>query len=252
VRVFAVGDLANQGERDDRVAAMIERHRPDAFLALGDLVYPHASTANFDEFYEPSYGRFDAIVWPTPGNHDYQNGRDTAYLEYMARRAPHVPQQPYYMTQLGTWHLYSLNSEIGQSKPGTAMYDWLKARLEADGARCVAAIWHAPIYTAGRKPYDEDGMRPIYDLLVQHGVDLILVGHDHNYQRWNVEVPYFVVGTGGKSRYALHPNPQLAYGNDQVNGALELDLGADGAEFTYRTMDDQVLDSGSFRCSGRG
>ena len=93
-------------------------------------------------------------------------------------------------------------------------------------------------------------MRPIYDLLVDHGADVILTGHDHNYQRWDVDgIAYFVVGTGGKSRYEIDESAEgLAFGSDLVNGALQLDLMADGARFTYRTMDDEVIDRGSIRC----
>lgn len=253
MRAFAVGDLGNEGERDEKVAAMIAGHDPQAFLALGDIVYPEATTANMERYYEPGYGRLDEIVWPTPGNHDYLSDDDPlpGYVEYFERRAPHAPVgEQYYITELGAWHVYSLNSEIGEGAAGSEMYRWLEDRLAADDHECIAAMWHSPVYTAGRKPYDEDGMRPIYDLLVDHGADVILTGHDHNYQRWDVDgIAYFVVGTGGKSRYEIDESAEgLAFGSDLVNGALQLDLMADGARFTYRTMDDEVIDRGSIRC----
>ena len=232
---------------------MIAGHDPQAFLALGDIVYPEATTANMERYYEPGYGRLDEIVWPTPGNHDYLSDDDPlpGYVEYFERRAPHAPVgEQYYITELGAWHVYSLNSEIGEGAAGSEMYRWLEDRLAADDHECIAAMWHSPVYTAGRKPYDEDGMRPIYDLLVDHGADVILTGHDHNYQRWDVDgIAYFVVGTGGKSRYEIDESAEgLAFGSDLVNGALQLDLMADGARFTYRTMDDEVIDRGSIRC----
>jgi hypothetical protein len=253
VRAFAVGDMANRGDRDERVSSMILAHHPDAFLALGDIAYPEATLDNMERYYAPTYGRLDDVVWPTPGNHDYpgNDASPTGYRAYFAGHAPHVPLDlPYYVVTLGGWRLYSLNSEIHQGGTDSDMYRWLQADLEAHPAPCVAAMWHSPIYTVGSKPYDEDGMRPIYDLLVAHGADLVLTGHDHNYQRWEVDgLAYFVVGTGGKSRYALHAaDPHPAFGTDQVNGALQLDLLSNGARYAFRTMDDEVLDEGRFGC----
>jgi hypothetical protein len=250
VLVYAVGDLGNKGDRDDRIASVIERRNPDAFLALGDIVYPHASAENFERFYDSSYGRLADITWPTPGNHDYRDGGIDAYLEYFGERSPRFPGEPYYVFQLGAWRIYSLNSEIEESEPGEPMFDWLVRDLQAHPQDCLGAMWHAPVYTAGSKEYDENNMRPVYDLLLQHDVDLVLTAHDHNYQRWDVDdTAYFVVGTGGKTRYDIDEEaPGLAYGNDQLNGALELELGPDGGTHVWRTMDDEALDRGSLGC----
>ncbi len=250
VHVWAVGDLGNKGDRDERIAAMIASSNPDAFLALGDTVYPNGSSENFDRYYTPSYGRLAAITWPTPGNHDYRDGAIGDYLAYFDQHSPNFPGTEYYAFELGSWRVYSLSSEISEGNPGDAMYEWLQADLAAHPSECLAAMWHSPIYTAGSKAYDEGHMRPVYDLLLSAGVDVVLTGHDHNYQRWdNDGIAYFVVGTGGKSRYQVDASaPGLAYANDQVNGALELTLDAHGGTFAFHTMDDDVIDSGSFAC----
>ncbi len=250
VLVFAVGDLGNKGDRDDKIAEVIERRDPDAFLALGDIVYPDASADNFRRFYDSSYGRLADMTWPTPGNHDYRDGNLDAYLDYFDERSPRFPREPYYAFELGAWRMYSLNSEIGESGPGDPMYEWLEVQLNEHAQACVGAMWHSPIYTAGSKEYDEENMRPIYDLLLQHGVDLVLTAHDHNYQRWDVDdTAYFVVGSGGKTRYDIDEDATgLAYGSDQLNGALELSLDVDGGTHRFRTMDDETLDPGSFGC----
>ena len=250
VRVFAVGDLGNKGDRDDTIARLIADYAPDAFFALGDTVYPNASQDNYDAFYDESYGILNQIVWPVPGNHDYRKGSIDDYLAYFDEHAPHFPGTTYYASDLGSWRIYALDSEIGESAPGDAMYDWLEADLTDHPSACIAAMWHKPIYTIGSKAYDEGAMRPIYDLLLAKGVDLVLTGHDHNYQRWEVDgITYFVVGTGGKSRYRLHPPADgFAYGSDQVNGALELELGPSGGSYVFHTLDDAQLDPGTFTC----
>ncbi|MCV0403333.1 MAG: metallophosphoesterase [Chloroflexi bacterium] len=249
-RVFAVGDMASDNDRDERVVNMIESHDPDALLALGDLVYPDGTIENYSAFYATSYGTFDGIVWPTPGNHDYVEDDLSGYRAYFGTHAPHVPDAPYYEFELGGWHLFALNSEIGEGEAGSDQYAWLEERLEGRDEACVAAYWHSPVYTIGRKPFDEDGMLELLELLMEHDVDLVLTGHDHNYQRWELDgLAYFVVGTGGRSRYDLErTDDRVMAATDDENGALELVLEPGGAAFRYFTMRDEIFDRGSITC----
>lgn len=78
--LLAVGDSADGGERPTRVAEMIERQRPDRLLYLGD-VYERGTHEEWDEHYEPAFGRFASITAPTPGNHEWYL-RDEGYRPY--------------------------------------------------------------------------------------------------------------------------------------------------------------------------
>lgn len=249
-RVFAAGDLAWEGADDDQVAEMLDESDPHAFLALGDLVYPDGTLENYERFYEPSFGRFNDVVWPTPGNHDYVAGTLDGYHAYFGTEAPHVPTSPYYAFQLGSWRLYSLNSEVSYSPIAAEMHRWLEGELAEHQSRCMAAYWHRPVETLGPNDSDQGRMADPLELLRAHGVDIILVGHDHNYQRWDLDgLAYFVVGTGGREEYGFtRDDSRVRAASDDVEGALELELQDDGARFRFHALEEGVLDEGVIAC----
>ncbi len=254
VVVYAAGDLAGENGGARAVTAMLSRRNFDALLTLGDHAYESGSATEFADLYGPTYGAFDDRVRPTPGNHDYATPDAAGYFDYFGRHSPTFSGQPFYAFSLGGWRIYSLNSEIGEGQPGSGMYEWLRNDLSERPADCVLAYWHKPVFTVGRKDNDEGGMSLIWSLLAAHGADIVLAGHDHNYQRWEPMdgITSFVVGTGGRSRYPIsRDDERLANADDGHYGALELGLAAEGASYAFWSADDQVLDSGNVSCSGR-
>ncbi len=250
--VFAVGDLAGGSDGGNAVAAMLSRHNFDALLTLGDHTSETGSAEEFDSLYEPTYGAFDERVRPTPGDLDYVTPDAAGYFDYFQRRSPTFTGDPYYAFTLGGWRIYSLNSEIGEGQPGSGMYEWLSNELEEHPAACVLAYWHRPTFTVGREDSDEGGMALIWSLLGAHGADVVLAGHDRNYQRWEPiqGITSFVVGTGGRSRSPItRDDDRLVTADDGQDGALELALSAAGASYKFRAADDEVLDSGDISCS---
>lgn len=253
VRVFAVGDLAGATSSADRVADMIGRHRLEALLTLGDHAYEEGTLKQFEAYYDPTFGRFNDIVYPTPGNHDVQEGDRAGYWEYFARHARGFrPDRPFYAFDLGGWRLYSLNSELADATPGSEMYQWLRADLLRRDPDCILAFWHKPVLTVGRKNPDEGQMHYVWDLLAAFGTEIVLSGHDHNYQRWEEVdgITSFVVGTGGRSRYPIErEDSRVAYATDSIYGALELVLQASQARFAFRDLTGRARDSGTVECS---
>jgi hypothetical protein len=249
--VYAVGDIAGEGGGAAAVAEMIGRHNFDALLTLGDHAYETGSLYEFESLYAPTFGAFDDRVYPSPGNHDYETEGAAGYFTYFGEQARNFPDRAYYAFTLGAWRIYSLNSEIDESMPGSAMYEWLRNDLSRSTSPCVAAYWHKPVFTVGRKENDEGSMRLVWELLAARGADLVLTGHDHNYQRWAPidGITSFIVGTGGRSRYPIErADDRLAYANDGTYGALRLDLEQDGAQYAFHSDDDEVLDSGELAC----
>ncbi len=217
-----------------------------AVLALGDLQYYCGALGAFIYSYDPSWGRVKAITYPAPGNHEYQlsGGYDCAaggqgYFSYWGTAAGD-PSHGYYSFDIGTWHLVSLNSncdEIGGCGPGSTEERWLRADLAAhEGARCTLAYWHHPPFssrvTQGGAPMTMALLQDLYAA----GVELLLNGHEHNYERFAPQTPAgaadpargireFVVGTGGAD---LRPFG-APIGNSEVRqndtyGVLELTL----------------------------
>ena len=249
--VYAVGDIAGDGPGASQVAGMLALRNFDGLLTLGDHAYEAGTLAEFESFYAPTFGQFDDRVYPSPGNHDYVTEGAAGYFTYFGEQARNFPDRPYYAFSLGGWRIYSLNSEIGESMPGDGMYEWLRHDLTESTERCVAAYWHRPIHTVGRKDHDEGEMQLVWDLLAARGADIVLAGHDHNYQRWEPidGITSFVVGTGGRSRYPIERNDDLlAYANDGTYGALRLELSNGRARYSFHDDDDDVLDSGELSC----
>jgi hypothetical protein len=160
----------------------------------------------------------------------------------------------------------ALNSECkhaGGCGVGSTQERWLRADLAAHPASCVLAYWHKPRYSTGHHG-DGTDTAPLWRALQDAGADIVLSGHDHDYERYaamNADgaadpggIRSFVVGTGGDSFYRLHPpTPGSEVGIASSPGVLRLALAPDGYEWSFRTIgttpDGIVADSGTARCS---
>ena len=270
ITLAAAGDIACRPELVEsatactqaRTADLVETLAPDAVAVLGDNQYEHGELANFMAVYDPTWGRFLDITHPAVGNHEYEGDleRDEApgYFSYFGARAGD-PLQGYYRWELGGWTLFALNSGAinwtrqtggNPSLPddcwpvscaaGSAQEQWLRAELGAlPEDACVIAYWHHPRFSSGfggaNQPHPETG--PLFEALYEHGVELLLTGHSHNYERLEPVTPeglpdtatgvtQFVVGTGGRSLHT-DPGPQLPISEvlrTDVFGVLELTL----------------------------
>ncbi len=262
--VAAVGDIAcdpasssfNGGAgssgscRQRYTAALAHGLGPAAVLALGDLQYEDATLAKFQASYEPSWGRLRSITYPVAGNHEYLTAGAAGYFDYFngigqARGRAGERGKGYYSFDVGTWHLIALNSncsEVGGCGAGSAQERWLRADLVAHPRRCTLAYWHHPRFASGQYRDDPD-YRPLWQALYERGAEIVLNGHDHNYQRYALLDPdgrpdprglrEFVVGSGGKNHIPVQPggiaNREAA--NDTTYGVLLLTLRPSGYEW---------------------
>jgi hypothetical protein len=227
-------------------AALIDDLEPDAVLALGDMQYPSGLLGRFQESYDRSWGRFKSITRPAVGNHEY-NVRDAAgYYAYFGASAGD-PAKGYYSFDLGAWHLIALNSEcdqVGGCGAGSPQERWLRADLAAHPAGCTLAYWHQPRFSSGNHGNEEDYdafWRALYDA----GAEIVLSGHDHDYERFAPQNPdgqadhdrgirQFVVGTGGVNHHgfqAVRPNSEVR--NADTFGILELRLEETGYAWRF-------------------
>jgi hypothetical protein len=251
--VAAAGDIAGQGDGDDQTASVLDRIAPSVVLTLGDNAYPDGALSEFHSYYEPTWGPHRARTRPSPGNHDYHTEGASGYFGYFGPRAP----APYYSFDLGGWHLISLNSEISMAE-GSAQYEWLRSDLASSTARCTLAYWHKPRFTAGK--YDDfTYTTPVWRLLYAAKAEVVLNGHDHNYQRYERLTPdgapapaggirEFVVGTGGRSLYALSRDERREAGQSRVLGVLQLTLRPAGYDWRFVPVSGGYSDSGSGDC----
>ena len=253
--IAAGGDIASAHGAQAATAQLIRRHLPRAHvLTLGDNAYPDNSPANYAKYYTPTWGRFKSITLPSPGNHEYRTPKASGYFGYFHRPA-------YYAHAEGSWLLLSLDSvcgKVGGCTRASPQGKWLAAKLAHTTRRCILAFFHHPLFNAGRHG-PTPAVRPLWAQLYGAHADVILNGHDHNYQRYNRLSPdgladnrgirEFVVGTGGAGLYALGGSAKPAPASKaRVHGVLFMALGPHGYGWRFIDTNNRVLDHGKTRC----
>jgi hypothetical protein len=233
--------------------------------ATSDLLVGRGLTAvlglgDFQRYYDPTWGRVKAITRPAIGNHEYGTKNASGYFSYFGAAAG--PPNGYYSYDIGAWHLVALNSNCGEVScaAGSPQESWLKNDLKTHAATCTLAYWHHPRFSSGGHGSDE-ATAPFFADLYNAGADLVLVGHDHDYERFAPQAPEgkadaaygvreFVVGTGGRSHSSFHQiNPNSEARNDDTFGVLELTLHA--SSYAWRFIPEAgktFTDSGLASC----
>jgi acid phosphatase type 7 len=265
--IVAAGDIANcAGEGDEATAKLVTAIDGATVLTLGDNAYPNGTAQNFRECYEPSWGQFKERTKPIPGNHEYETQGARGYFEYFGEAAGD-PEEGYYSYDLGSWHIVALNSNCGEGEircgPGSAQTEWLKEDLAAnsDEGRCTLAYMHHPRFSSGEEHGSTPKLEPLWEALYEAGADVVLSGHEHNYERFAPQDPEgradpergireFVVGTGGKSHYPIvNPIANSEVNNDETYGVLKLTLHPHSYEWQFVPVEgESFTDSGSGRC----
>jgi hypothetical protein len=258
VTVAAAGDIASCLQSgDEETAAVVRAIDPDAVLTTGDNVYTSGTAQEFAECYGPSWGTFRDKTYPAPGNHDYETPDAAGYFAYFGARAP----RPYYSFDLGGWHLVSLNTEINRNWDSPQLR-WLRRDLRRDKHRCELLYWHRPRWSGGVHGSSEYS-QPLWRAAYEGGVDLVLTGHDHNYQRFKrlnargrpaprFGVMQIVVGTGGRSHYDAGEIPHRVAVDDTTHGVLKLVLNPRGFSSQFVPVAGGTFSDGvrSARCHG--
>ena len=308
--LLAAGDVAScQPKPGDEATAALLNRDPDAAVAmLGDGAYPNSDLYNYQQCYTPSWGSVTNIanrIHPVPGNHEYDAGNQAAdYFDYFGAAAgPRLGG--YYSYDLAGWHIIVLNANCAAnvarqtpSNPDGCSGDsvqakWLKADLAAHATPCMIAMWHEPRFFSvavpdvtvptNLQPSSDPTMNDMWQILENAGVDAVLAGHWHDYERFpRLSLPpgksvgpgvvdpdgmrEFIVGTGGGPYHKFltdaSGNPTKIDPNSEVRiqhnyGVLRLSLHPAGYdwEFLSAGMDGSsepkagtVLDSGSDTC----
>jgi len=275
VRIAAAGDIAcdpgseffaeGRGTgstcRQQATSNTLVRGRYASVLALGDTQYEDGAYEKFVASYNQSWGRVKSITRPAPGNHEYESSGATGYYRYFGRAAGD-PRKGYYSFDVGRWHLIALNSNcsaVGGCGAGSLQEQWLRRDLAAHRAACTLAYWHHPRFSSGSHGSDstyEAFWRALYDARA----DVVLSGHDHDYERFAAQKPngdrdvrrglrQFVVGSGGKELRpfsTVRPNSEA---RDATSlGVLQLTLGPGAYAWRFRPSVGSFTDGGSTRC----
>ena len=274
--VIAVGDIAVCGSNGDEATAALTdsllvadsaESRETLVLTLGDNAYPSGQGGAdrvFSRCFSPSWGnpRIMRVIRPAPGNHDYETGSADPYFRFFGDKAGPAGKG-YYSYDFAGWHIISLNSELVRGRNSSEerqQEDWLRRDLRAHPALCTLAYFHKPRFTSG--PHGSNPrFQSLWQILYLEGADLVLNGHDHDYERFGPQTPTglpdpargiveIVAGTGGGSltgaRQPLERN-SVAHINGRF-GVLKLMLGAGEFAHAFIDTDGRVWDPGILKC----
>lgn len=263
VRIAAAGDIACQPPytptrttcRQAATARLVRARGADAVLALGDTQYETGARADYRASYDPTWGTLKRRTYPAPGNHEYGTAGAAGYFGYFGDRAHGT--RGYYAYDLGRWRMYALNSNCGLISCA-AEVDWLRHDLRTNPNRCSLAYMHHPRFSSG--PHgDSPEAAQLWPALERRQVDVVLAGHDHDYERFapmtatgSVSadgIRSFVVGTGGKELYDFksdHRGSQVR--RNALPGVLFMTLRPRSYSWGYRTVDGRRRDSGTAAC----
>ena len=235
---------------------------PGTVMAVGDLAYPDGSKENF-VCYDKTWGRARSRTRPAPGNHEFHSSGATPYFDYFGKFAGD-PKTGYFSYELGSWHVIVLNSEckdVGGCGSGSPQEKWLRADLASHPVACTLAYWHKPLFSSGSAHGNDLTMKPLWDALYEANADVVVNGHDHDYERFAPQTPdgapdpgrgirEFVVGTGGKShRPFSEPKPNSEVRDATAFGVLKLTLKSKSYDWQFIPEEGKTFtDAGSGVC----
>ena len=267
----AIADNDTMQCQEQKTAALLQDPSIGSVLALGDDQYYSGDLAQFSLMYGRSWGTVLSKTYPVPGNHEYYgpDGLANGYFSYFGARAG-TPGKGWYSYDLGQWHLIALNtgdcSKIGGCSPAfpghaaSEEYTWLVNDLAQHPNQCILAYWHQPVFSGGQEGGTK-ALSGLYSALYNAQADVVLNGHDHDYERFaqmdslgnaapGRGVREFIVGTGGRSQedFVTTPATTEARFNDSF-GVLRMTLHPTSYDWQFvDAAGSHSTDSGTTSC----
>jgi acid phosphatase type 7 len=261
--LVGAGDIADCASSGDEATAKLLADVSGTVYTLGDNAYESGAPSEFSECYDPTWGRHKARTRPSVGNHDYLTQEASGYFDYFGKAAGD-PKKGYYSYDLGGWHVVVLNSQCWQvvrCGPYSPMINWLEQDLATSPLPCTLAYWHNPLFSSGYHG-NYPSMKPAWEALYAADAEVVLNGHDHNYERFAPQSPsgaaddargirQFVVGTGGRElrpfRTTIESNSEVR--NANTFGVLKLTLHPNSYEWKFVSVaGESFTDSGTSDC----
>ncbi len=274
--LFAAGDIGSCSSNGDEATAPLLNSDPTAVVAsLGDNAYPSGTAQQFTDCYHPSWGTAKSRTRPTLGSHDYgdaRGGSSAGYFGYFNDQLTPFgsnatdPNRGYYSYDVGPWHVIAINSSCFYWAPScdsAAQAAWVRADLAAHQTDCTLAYFHDPRFSSGNVHGSNTSSQILayWNALYDNGVEIVLNGHEHVYERFAPQNPSggadplygireFIVGTGGAGHYAfgtIQPNSEVR--NADTFGVLKLTLAAGSYDWEFiPEAGRSFTDSGSTNC----
>jgi hypothetical protein len=262
------GDIASCNSEGDEATANLLDTIPGTVYTTGDNAYDSGTALEFENCYDPSWGRHKAKTRPAVGNHEYYSTTNASgYFGYFGAAAGD-PSKGYYSYNLGEWHMVALNSmceNVGGCGATSPMVEWLEQDLAANPRTCTLAYFHHPLFSSGSSHGGNSKMKPSWEVLYAADADVVLNGHVHNYERFAPQTPSgvadsaqgvreFVVGTGGKSLNSFaSPVANSEVRDASTYGVLKLTLHPSSYDWQFVPVAGETFtDIGSDSCDPGG
>ena len=260
--ILVAGNIATCGTTNDEATAALLDTLPGTVFTLGDNAFPNGSAEAYHNCYDPSWGRHKARTYATLGNHEYNSGTAAASFDYFGTRAG--PRDlGYYSLELGNWHVIVLNvSDMVSFEENSAQDQWLRADLAANAKKCTLAMWHSPrFFSSNTVGWTSNAfITGLWDRLYAAGVDVVLNGQQHQYERFPPMSPTgtpddargireFNAGTGGESAEMPVALAQHSEALTDAYGVLKLTLDAGSYRWEFvPVVPGGFSDAGSGSC----
>ncbi|NTX66571.1 metallophosphoesterase [Myxococcus sp. CA051A] len=259
VRFTTMGDFGTGGSAQSKVMAMMNKPewRGEFLVALGDNAYSSGTEQEFqDRMFKPMGALLREVpVFPSLGNHEYVTNQGQPYLDnfYLPTNNP-AKSERYYSFDWGNVHFTALDSNcaIGMASSdrcsAAAQKTWAEQDLAASALPWKVVFFHHPPWSSGEHGSQLTMRRTYGPLFEKYGVDLVLTGHDHNYERSKPMkgdavapsgtrgIPHVVVGSGGATLrpFAGSQPSWTALRDNQVYGFM--DVVVDGGTLMARLI----------------
>jgi hypothetical protein len=266
--VAAVGDIACETTQavtqtscqQAAVGNAITKLKPDSVWLLGDIQYLNGDLDQFKGSFGKAFAPLRNRWRPVVGNHEYATPDASGYYKFFGKAAG-PSQRGFYSFNLGEWHVVSLNAncDLIDCTSDSLQAKWLRNDLKKNPSRCTAALWHQPLFSSGKEHGNDPLVRPLWRILQNHHADLVLNGHDHDFETFARQDSYgkadpngmieIVAGLGGRSFYdfgKIQPNSKVRISDSF--GFLKLRLNARSFDWSFVNKDSKVLARSSARC----
>lgn len=274
--VVAVGDMVCGAASTGAACKQMETSslalslNPSIAIVLGDVQYEEGALADFEKYYAPSWGRLKNITSPVVGNHEYLTPNAQGYFDYfngvgnLDGKAGDRAKGYYAYNVDKNWRIYVLNSncsKVGGCEVGSPQEKWLRADLAANPKKCILGAYHHPYRSSGGRATPAVG--PLFKALYEYGAEIVLAGHEHNYERFFPQddagnrvsngITEFVAGMGGRNfTQFVTKSPNVAAQNANTFGVLKLLLKDSSAEYEFVAIPGSTSgfsDKGTINCS---
>jgi acid phosphatase type 7 len=249
VRFVAIGDSGTASQAQYDIAAEMAAAEPDAVLHTGDVVYRRGALCHYGTKYFAPYRDLIANVpmYPAIGNHDLMARGGEAYFDTFVLPEDNASgTEEYYAFDYGPVQVISISSEFYEDDEEEAIAEqraWLEAELQSSELPWTIVLLHRSPYssTGGKDSSDvRDDLTPIF---AEHGVDLVLSGHAHSYERTVPidGVTYIITGGGGAGLRDVDPSETTAVAV-KAHHFVQIDASPEALSITAIDKESQVID----------